>query len=449
MSIALRLWLNKYLHLALLLLVGVFLVLIYAAAHGWLRSTYQESIKALSDAAFKSYDYRRSADGTKVEISLSGQSIEGKLDKLDKAPFGLERLDSYRGILNDHIGKAAVITAFYQQRKARFLALLRKVGPSGEYRLPVTALGCTNSTLSAVLTGEEVKILESLGLEAFPDQAAALLTKAPLFDSAALGAAIIPPTSSDAANRALEQGARAANSLPGGRVDGALPAECRALVIGYFSAWSSQAAVLHCLLTNVTAGASSGWTLEQLLCELSRKLQSDLHAIAMGETGSFWLMGRYRWWELIFWVWFGVLTMGLFKFTPAFLGSSRSAKWEPRETLMVFPKFFYAPILALALFFLAGFLGVGGLEASELGRSSPAIIGVAFILGLFPNTSFRIIQDLCTKLFREDLTKTPPPAATSETKTVQSKLTAAGGTAVYTVADLKRNVSAHVTAVLE
>ena len=141
--------------------------------------------------------------------------------------------------------------------------------------------------------------------------------------------------------------------------------------------------------------------------------------------------------------------MSFLKLIPFLLGRGGDETWEPRETLVVFPKLIYAPLLVLAVLFMAGTFGIGQLELAELSRSSPSILGVAFILGLFPNTAWRIIKDLCTRIFRDDLREGGAKSATPQTVTVSSAVTVKDGQAVYTVEDLKRNVGEHVTAVLK
>src|SRR5688500_7072432 len=102
-----RIWLNKLAHFSFLLILALVLVISYGLSHRLLKSNYQASITELSDAAFKTYSYRRSADGQKVVVMQSGEILDSGRATLGKAPFGLERLESYRGVINDHLGKAA------------------------------------------------------------------------------------------------------------------------------------------------------------------------------------------------------------------------------------------------------------------------------------------------------------------------------------------------------
>lgn len=450
MDFARRLWFKPVVHLLLLLLFGGLIVLAYWLTHLGLNQKYQADISNISRLAFQTFGYQRSADGKSVALLQHGKPVDVAAEQLSKAPFGLESLPSFRGILSEHAGRAAAVTAFYRREKT---AVLAAFSPErfGSRLIPVRSVGSSAGDLESQITAEQYRQLERAELDEFSVLAAQLIaagtpsspTNQAGITFAGLGSAVV--------ERAAEEARKLANRSPGGRSGDALSSEVKAQIQLHFNLWARR------LADQITAGQANRvpldlakvTSLDDVLGNLSANLAADLHAVAMAETGSLWLMGKFRWLEIIFWVWLGIVAMSFLKLIPFLLGRGGDETWEPRETLVVFPKLIYAPLLVLAVLFTAGTFGIGQLELAELSRSSPSILGVAFILGMFPNTTWRIIKDLCTRIFRDDLREGGAKPATPQAVTVASAVTVKDGQVVYTVEDLKRNVGEHVTAILK
>ncbi len=398
---------------------------------------------------FRTYGLQRSADGKRIVLAQGGKPLTLSEGSLPKAPFGLESMASFQGALAEQQGFADLISGYYGRRKEAVLAMFDNPG-HGSMRIPVRSLGVDSADLESEITREQYDQFAGYSLDEFAEVAARSIADGVPWSATNRPTLELAATGSDIVDRGIAVGARMAGGIPGGPSGEALPAEVREKIHEYFATWPSALGRQLAPSTNDTFGIRDALSLDMLLQSLSDRLAVQLESVAMAETGSFWLLGRYRWWEIIFWVLFGVLVNALIGLSPAVKGPGSGARWEPRETVLVFGKLFYAPILALAVFFLAGQFGLGAFEMEELGRSSPAILGVAFILGLFPNTTWRIIRDLCTRLFREDLQGSPKSRPVSRrTVTVSSTVSDRGGKPAYTVQDLKDNVANHVTAILK
>ncbi|MGC4071590.1 MAG: hypothetical protein QM760_03600 [Nibricoccus sp.] len=215
-------------------------------------------------------------------------------------------------------------------------------------------------------------------------------------------------------------------------------------VAAYFAGWDQR--VVEQLGVQLKDNETA--SLPKAIKLANKALTNELTAIVRAETSSFWLMGRWRWLEMIWWVWFGILTQALVQHGLRLVGIMEGQIWQPGELLRTFAKFFYAPLLALSLFFLAEFIG-SAKEAVEFSRNSPATLGICLILGLFPNTAYRIIKEVSTTVFRSNLTTSSPPMAAPSTAVVNIDVTHKASGGVYTLDRLKENVAAHITAPLQ
>jgi len=448
MSLVQRLWFNPIAHLIGLVSLGGVFVLLYAQSHRALQDNYENSIRETSKLMFETFALQRSADRTKVVVTMAGNPI-GSVEKLPKAPFGLEGLASFQGAVVRQQAIAEQINGFYQRQKDLVLGAFNSIGESSK-RIPLRAVGSRADHLESEISREQFDQLSALALDEFTGFGARIIGGGTPYSPTNLPSLTLGNTGNSIVDRGVELAMTHANRIPGSRSGNALPEAVRQEVNAFFQSWPVQTAIHLGGVSNTVARADSTLTLDQLLTSLSDTFAQELQDVAAAETGSFWLLGRYRWWEMIFWVWFGVVVSALIQLAPPLLGSNASGPWEPRETAVVLAKVFYAPILALAVFFMAGQFGLGQFEMQEMGRSSPAILGVAFLLGLFPNTTWRIVRDLCTRLFREDLRegappKTPTPAPVTVSTTVSMK----DGKPAYTVDDLKRNIGDHALSILK
>lgn len=441
-----RFWLSRVCHMFIILSMGLVLLAIYIRTHYIGETPYRNSITNLASGAFRLFQLQKNADGSAVILTQAGQPIRLDPESLPKAPFGLEKFDSYRGTLNHYAGVAAEITAYYQARKDALLQATQTI--QSDVRFPASIFGATNGDLRIEVPGIASQQLSAKHLDQFTQSAVSALNSGRAWYPSLPSLQEIEPTGSEAVNTGATESIEDQAPTARGRGYDGIPPSCTAAIQNYFSHWASDLAA-QLGDTPPVARDNQTVTLRHVLNNQSARLHADLTKVAEGEAGSFWLMGPYRWWEIIFWVWFGVITVSLIQLAPFIRGSKTENRWEARETWVVFAKLFYAPVLALVIFFVLGHLGIGQTELSEFGRGSLVTLGVAFILGAFPHTSWRIIRDLCVRMFRDDLRESPKQHAGPATVTVHSERTPSGTGVIYTVADLKKNAAAHVTAIIK
>jgi hypothetical protein len=73
--------------------------------------------------------------------------------------------------------------------------------------------------------------------------------------------------------------------------------------------------------------------------------------------------------------------------------------FQPRESLRVFSRLLYAPLLSLAFFWLATATNlVSG--PSFLSDQSFGILAVAFLLGMYPNMIYRLLTGILEKILQ-------------------------------------------------
>jgi hypothetical protein len=215
----------------------------------------------------------------------------------------------------------------------------------------------------------------------------------------------------------------------------------------YFQRWNENALrVLGVALITGTNGPTAT-DMNQKLGLINQSIGHELLSNLRQETRPMWLFGRYRWLEILFWVWFGVLTHSIIT-VGLYVVGAKEEMWQPSELLRIFSRFVYAPILVAALFFLGDMLGANA-AVLDLGRNTWATLGIAFTLGMFPTTIYRLLHQFLTTVFRTELTTTSAPAPTpSVVKAIVKRPDPATKTP-YTVSDLKKNLTEIVVAPLK
>ncbi len=180
----------------------------------------------------------------------------------------------------------------------------------------------------------------------------------------------------------------------------------------------------------------------------NQRLHGELQHISEKEVGFFWIIGAYRWLELALWTCFGVFTHNLYWIGMYCAGKREDVEnpWNPNNTPRDFARLLYAPLLTIALFMIAEYAGFTR-EASELNRSTLVPLGIAFILGLFPNTAYRIISRIPTTLFQKEVTSAEEKEKKRDLeprKASTRKLTLGA----VTVDDLNKNIKELLTTML-
>lgn len=183
--------------------------------------------------------------------------------------------------------------------------------------------------------------------------------------------------------------------------------------------------------------------------ELQSALHNELLIAAKGELGFFWLFGHWRWYEIMWWTWFGVLTNSLI-----YLGiylvrrGPRGTIWDPRETLKNLSALFYAPIMSIAIIWGLTQTNLLGKNAFTTGDAAVAVF-VAFVLGTFPGIPHKLLTTIAKTLFKDtSVAASKKPAKHDKVVTVTG-LPAAPPNAPLHIADLKNSIGNAATAILK
>jgi len=121
-------------------------------------------------------------------------------------------------------------------------------------------------------------------------------------------------------------------------------------------------------------------------------LQRCLYAVTLSETGFLWFFGAWKWWEIVWWTWFGVLAMAIFQISNhVVFGHGFEGRWfDSREGLRVIGRLFYAPLLAVVFFWLALATKLVD-ESSVLASNTFGSLAAAFLIGMIPNHLMRLL----------------------------------------------------------
>ncbi|HUG11640.1 MAG TPA: hypothetical protein VMM36_11530 [Opitutaceae bacterium] len=447
----------------------------YFVLHHKLEPCYRAEIMRSANLSFSAYGIERLADGSRFGMLENGQLFSPGGDRLP-APFALETFSAFQGALWKYHRLAEALNDLNATRRAAVLAGMRRDTSGSVEEIPASVFNYSKPDESLVLrldqaTAQQFRQLKG---ESFRCETAALLKRVTIWRPYAAGsvdlsgssAAPTDPRIAAVRNLVANHGKKIADDHLTGAPEQGFREGLTAAIDSYYEVWRrdlEQTAVGFLAdPAGTTPEKADGESWEgdtrpapptstggDWLARVNSHVRADLVAITHSELGSFWLIGRYRWMEIVMWVWFGVFIKGLIDLGLVVAGL-KSRHYEPREFLRLLGKFVYAPVLALGLFFLSTFIGAGR-EAFELGRSSPAVLGFALTLGIFPNTAFRIIQDLATRLFRDELTSSekegkPLPART-RVDTPDFSRRPPGS--LITVDQLKASVTAHITGPLK
>lgn len=399
-----KLWLSCAWQFIGLLVLAVLVALVYWRSHCLHKDDYQTSVTKLTAASLQSFRLRLSESNSEIELAQDGKAVRD-VGALAAAPFGLEKQASFKGTLNKYLAVAKGLTAAFRSRRDDLLAQFQTEHGGALRSLPMSAVGVvsTNSNWRWRFSDLEYQALAARKNVDFWLNLQRTLPSKGCFAPQMTTEIIVTgdgkpdakqPLVERIIGQSLAEGMLMAKQSPG-KDELPVPAEAKAQMQAYFATALREIAASAAVTNSPT-------TVEQLLNTKSENLNCELSEVVQGELGGLWLLGYYRWFEIIFWVWFGVMTNGLIIHGYFLVGANRGSIYEPRESLRVLAKLFYAPLLALALFFLATFISAGQ-EAIALGSSSPVQLGFAFVLGLFPNQAYQLLKDLATRWFSEKI----------------------------------------------
>lgn len=136
------------------------------------------------------------------------------------------------------------------------------------------------------------------------------------------------------------------------------------------------------------------------LARLRASLAEDIVKLAEAEVfGCFWLFGCLRWVEVVFWVWFGIVTKMLYGYGRFAVGREKKRVFEPNETYWALGRFVFAPLLAFVFFWLATLTNLVDFGL-DLRKPTMATLAVAFLIGMFPDDIYTLVTTLFHRLLK-------------------------------------------------
>jgi hypothetical protein len=160
---------------------------------------------------------------------------------------------------------------------------------------------------------------------------------------------------------------------------------------------------------------------DALARQTEQRLQDRLVKALVGDQGWFWLVGCWRWLEVVSWCIFGVLAHSLLHLGNFLMGWTGGGVWTPRQGWYTAVKMLHVPLMSLAVFWIFAY-ATGEDGPLDLVRSNPALIAYAFIFGLFPTLAYDALRKV-TENLRKALDSR---ATTGDTQTIREVAVPAG-----------------------
>lgn len=504
-----QLWCSVFCHFLARIALALAIGALYLFAHGQLRERYTRFVRESARLSFQAIRYSRAEDGASIVLTYGGFPMGTNLAALPKVPYDLQNLTTFQGIISRHQAVARLITSHYLERKQAILSFTLPDTTDPFVRIPLAPFDPKLSEV-ALLHRATFNSLKEQHLDAFLSNAQRLMPAAKSFDPTrpADMVPLPPPSASNTITRrlrsALESAHDTTRSLTVREVLPLLSSGAQKVLKESLD----PAREVRSLVTNINASLSrdipstadpstptpekpkdvpsptqatppspglmvrlgkifigpetepapvfrpiEATSLGLLLDALSSTMQDQLDRVAIREAASFWLLGRYRWWEIVSWVWFGVIVRSLMDIAKTAVRAPKADLFEPRNSLVVLAQLIYCPVLVITIIFLAGHFDVSGIDLTDLGRSTPAILGIAFVFGVFPEMTWGVIHHVANsffgRLFQEPIRKPEPQPSTVRVTTVASAPgDLLGDPPKVTVEQLKQNIANRITAPL-
>lgn len=427
--------------LLLLALVGI-VVWTYFCTHQRWESAYWQHIEPVIREGLRGFSVGLDPKGEYYEVLQNGLPLSAASPP-GKMMFGLESAGAVKGVLNRFTDATKASREALDKQAGDFWVMVQPRGDTHS-AIRLASFGVAESGAELRVPNRALTPLRDLQGLRLARAAAALLTPLPAFDLR------LHNTARDDGGGADNEAAKLVRSAAidaQAYVDRDFSGDYRELderrerdfLRAYFRAWSSLG--LPALPQEPgqppPAGAPAS---PDSLRLINDRLEQSLLRVARIESGSLWLAGKYRWLEIVFWVWFGVFTQSLVQHGIALTGGRRLEIWQPREFLRTLSKLFYAPALGVAVFFLRDYFSAEQ-ESFDFAYNTPATLGLAFLLGMFPTTAYRLLRQLANTVFRGDIAGTEKTKSIPRTVTVPVDATHRQPGEIYHLATLRANVA--------
>jgi len=426
-----RYWLNDHIHVAVWFVVAATLLGVYLSAHFALRDRYLTSmpVEEAIAASVQLVRVSEDADTGRLELTVEGQLVVPGADS--PGPLGLGRTAAARGLLSE----AKSVLATYNRRLDSMLrdllasfqpvqgrrgvldAPLQRFAGHGFEAEPGQVVRIQVGALRPLVDIEPTadgarRVLQLLGGAQVHDlRVPAAATSAA--DEVDAPGAVAAPSDLRASLRSIQREVAARRIRLGSKllstptpsalqavVCGEL-AVLRAPVVGFFGEGVADVPGCPGVAVGSKRKVSSG-SADTFHVRLASTLGSQL--------GFFWTLGPWLWLEVVLLCWLGVLTECLTRLGMRYSDvDPQRRRWEPRETGRTMLKLAYAPAIAIVVVWTFMTTDLIETDAVLAEGGMTAVVPIAFVLGLFPNLGFQLLERLARAIFRETSPARPRP----------------------------------------
>jgi hypothetical protein len=474
----LRFYLSKVCHLFTILAVASLLILAYFASHSekLTQASYWRSIGPIVTNGVRILEFGMTPDGGQVAVLHGGTRLNSPTN-LPALTFDAHRSSAVQGLVENYAGHARWMNASLERSGSEFLAAFR---PSdSHFSIPMSHFGgnlgraeiriarsqfSELKTNTGFLLARSGKALLLHGQVYDPQLKSALVALTPPSPAAVpIGKGSQPepkagPITGEVLRQIVGKGTEVAEAAKLGGLRPLRETDERPAIEAYFRGWTETMVkvlaekaglrVAHqntvALLTPPTERTAANELLTVLI-QHTLRMHAEMTEIIRAETGPVWLAGRFRWLEIMFWAWFGVFVYELIYLGTHLTNKAPEALWRPGQTLRMGAKLVYAPLLACVLFLGVDYF-LSEAQAHEVAKNGKVVLVIAFVIGLFPNTAFRMVSNLVKVWLREDIADGKQRVPQAEPVVVKKDATHLTPGGVYKIANLKNNLTRIVTA---
>ena len=422
-----RAWVNDHVHVALWFVIAATLLAVYLGSHYLLRQQYLASPPVEQSIAAAVHLYYVAEDDRSGRLGLMLEGEPVTLRPGDPGPLGIGRLSPARGLLAEARSRLAAydrrLDAFLRDLLASFTPV---EGRTGWLEAPLERFAGRGFEAEAgqvvrIHTGSLRPLIDLAANEAGARRLLRLLARSQVYDlsvnesaSPASGATdvIDPGALSVELRESLlliqREAAQGRIRLGSRRLDRPTPGEI-------VSAVCDDLAELRAPIEDFFGDAVDGVPGCAPLIPGNGGFHGDpfhvrLASLLVSEVGFFWTLGPWLWLEVVLLAWLGVLTECLTRLGVRYSGVDPDRRrWEPRETGRTLLKLAYAPAIAMVVIWTLMMTNWIETDTRISQGGITAFVPVAFVLGLFPNLGYALLERLARAIFQETSIARPRP----------------------------------------
>ncbi len=416
-----RLWLSDHAHVLFWIAMMGLILAMYLLLHTQLRDQYVTVAKPAIENAVQLYNLSTDRETGELVLLLEGQPIELQAD--EAGPLGIGKLAPVRGLLTT--GQATVER--YNRRLAGYLTeILGSFAPAegkpGYLDAPLTRFhpGGPETQVVRVYVGEPKPVLDLPTNHTGATRLLGILGRAEVFDLAVPAPASNAESALDSADAAgasaeVQRSLRVVRSRVRDRTlvlgDAPVGRPTRQELVSTVRAelLQLQAPVCRFFYGEAPHGGDAllqmngaAFDCGPIAEEAPTKLHAQLATLTLSEAGFFWTFGSWLWIEVVLLTWLGVLTEGLTRLGVQYTGRDpANAIWEPRESARTVMKLVYAPALSMVVIWTLFSTDLIEADTRIAEGSFTFYVPVAFVLGLFPNLGYSLLERLAQAIFQQ------------------------------------------------